>query len=63
MIERKRNSRLRTLAMMNAIVWAMIVFTVALLDIWIKPNSGFQLMGWLLGCCFTLVSVIDYLHK
>lgn len=63
MIERKRNSRLRTLAMLNLAVWAMIVFTVVLLDIWIKPNSGFHLMGLLMGSCFTIVSVIDFFSR
>lgn len=54
---------LRTLARLNLAVWAVIVFTTVMLDLWIKPNSGFQLMGFLMGCCFTLASVIDCLHK
>ncbi len=45
---------LRTLARLNLAVWALIVFTTVMLDLWIKPNSGFQLMGFLMGCCFTL---------
>lgn len=53
------NARTRVVLAMNVGVWAMIAFTIGLLSVWIEPDNGFQLMGLLMGACFTLVSVLS----